>query len=142
MKPLGQGYERAGRGIAESAQRRQQRGQEDVAPLIGFALDHPEQAPVHYLKRRGFQVGQDKQQPVFGCPQGTVLDCCVLAEERRTSSRHDWLLLGEQIAKDIFHPLSELEVLVRIQDHGLHEGLGLLTTRFPNGFDGQAPFPR
>src|SRR6266853_3948309 len=72
----------------------------------------------------------------------TLLDCCVLAEERRTSSRHDWLLLGEQIAKDIFHPLSELEVLVRIQDHGLHEGLGLLTTRFPNGFDGQAPFPR
>jgi len=75
-------------------------------------------------------------------PEDFLLDCCVLAEERRTSSRHDWLLLGEQIAKDIFHPLSELEVLVRIQDHGLHEGLGLLTTRFPNGFDGQAPFPR
>src|SRR5712664_3827779 len=49
------------------------------------------------------------------------------------------LLLGEQIAKNIFHPLPELEVLVGIQDHGLHECLGLLTTRFPNGFDGQAP---
>ena len=36
--------------------------------------------------------------------------------------------------------LPELEVLVGIQDHGLHECLGLLTTRFPNGFDGQAPF--
>src|SRR4030095_8165735 len=58
------------------------------------------------------------------------------------SSRHDRLLLGEQIAKDIFHPLPKLEVLVRIQDQGLHECLGLLTTRFPNGFDGQAPFRR
>src|SRR6266851_6051269 len=71
-----------------------------------------------------------------------LLDCCDLAKERRTSSRHDRLLLGEQIAKNIFHPLPELEVLVGIQDHGLHECLGLLTTRFPNGFDGQAPFRR
>ena len=30
------------------------------------------------------------------------------------SSRHDRLLLGEQIAKDIFHPLPKLEMLVRI----------------------------
>src|SRR6266852_1581530 len=55
-----------------------------------------------------------------------------------TSSRHDRLLLGEEIAKDILSPLAELEALVRIQDHGLHECLGLLTTRFPNSFDGQA----
>lgn len=67
------------------------------------------------------------------------LACCVLAEQRRTSSRQDRLLLGEQVAKDIFHSLPELETLVRIEDHGLHECLGLLTTRFPNGFDGQAP---
>jgi hypothetical protein len=40
------------------------------------------------------------------------LDCCVLAEERRTSSRHDRLLLGEQITKDLFPPLSELEMFV------------------------------
>ena len=59
-----------------------------------------------------------------------------------TSSRHNRLLLGEQIAKDILSPLPELKALVRIQDHGLHEGLGLLTTRFPNGFDGQASFHR
>src|SRR6266702_8251576 len=59
-----------------------------------------------------------------------------------TSSRHDRLLLGKQIVKDILSPLSELEALVRIEDHGLHECLGLLTTRFPNGFDGQAPFCR
>src|SRR5713101_1993508 len=70
------------------------------------------------------------------------LDSCVLAEEQCTSSRQDWLLLGEQRAKNIFHPLPELEGLVRIQDEGLHECLGLLTTRFPNGFDGQAPFRR
>src|SRR2546425_12834608 len=59
-----------------------------------------------------------------------------------TSSRHDRLLLGKQIVKDILRPLSELEALMRIEDHGLHECLGLLTTRFPNGFDGQAPFCR
>src|SRR5712691_8870985 len=53
-----------------------------------------------------------------------------------TSSRHDRLLLGKQIVKDILRPLSELEALVRREDHGLHECLGLLTTRFPNGFDG------
>src|SRR6266568_4247038 len=93
---------------------------------------HPENAK-RFNHGNGFVIGHQWTT--------MVLDCCVLAEERHTSSRHDWLLLGEQIAKDIFHPLSELEVLVRIQDHGLHEGLGLLTTRFPNGFDGQAPFP-
>jgi len=59
-----------------------------------------------------------------------------------TSSRHDRLLLRKQIAKDILNPVPELEALVRIEDHGLHECLGLLTTRFPNGFAGQAPFCR
>ena len=43
-----------------------------------------------------------------------LLACCVLAEQRRTSSRQDRLLLGEQVAKDIFHSLPELETLVRI----------------------------
>ena len=71
-----------------------------------------------------------------------VLPCCVLAEQRGTSSRQDRLLLGKQVAKDLFHSLPELETLVRIEDHGLHECLGLLTTRFPNGFDGQAPLYR
>ena len=41
-EPLGQGRQRAGGGITEGAQRRQQCGQEDVNPLIGFALDHTE----------------------------------------------------------------------------------------------------
>ena len=41
-KPLGQGRQGAGGGIAEGAQRRQQRRQEDMNLLIRFALDHPE----------------------------------------------------------------------------------------------------
>ena len=52
------------------------------------------------------------------------------------SSRHDRLLLGEQIAKDILSPLPELEALVGIQDQRLYERLGLLATRFPDGFEG------
>ena len=38
----GQGRQGAGGGIAEGAQRRQQCGQEDMDPLIGFALAHAE----------------------------------------------------------------------------------------------------
>jgi hypothetical protein len=70
----------------------------------------------------------------------TRLDCCVLADDICPLSCDDQLLLGKHIGKDIFHPLPELEALVSIQNQGLHECLGLLTTRFPNGFDGQAPF--
>ncbi len=58
------------------------------------------------------------------------------------SSRHGRLLLGEQRGKEIFRPLPELESLVGIEDQRLHECLGLLTTRFPNGFEGQAAFCR
>jgi hypothetical protein len=36
------GRQGAGRGITEGVQRRQQRGEEDMHPLIGFALDYPE----------------------------------------------------------------------------------------------------
>src|SRR5215831_12503411 len=52
------------------------------------------------------------------------------------ASRHDCLLLGKQIGKELFRSLPELESFVRIQHQGLHEGLGLLATRFPNGFEG------
>ena len=64
-EPLGQSREGAGRGIAEGAQRRQQRRQEDMTPLIRFALDHPEQAPMDNLECIGFQVDQDEEQPIF-----------------------------------------------------------------------------
>jgi hypothetical protein len=45
-------------------------------------------------------------------------------------------LLGEQQGEEIFRPLPEFEALVGIQDQPLNECLRLLTTRFPNGFDG------
>ena len=44
------------------------------------------------------------------------------------------------MGKDIFRPLSELESLVGIQDQRLDERLGLLATRFPDGFEGELPF--
>jgi hypothetical protein len=44
-----------------------------VNPLIGFALAHAEQAPLHHLERIGFEVGEQEEQPVFRCRQGTVL---------------------------------------------------------------------
>jgi len=42
-------------------------------PLIGFALPHAEQAPLHHLKGVGLQVGQDEQEPIFRGRQGTIL---------------------------------------------------------------------
>ncbi len=60
----------------------------------------------------------------------------------KPSCRHERLLLGEQRGEDIFCPLPELEALVGIQDQRLNECLGLLATRFPDGFDGQAAFGR
>ena len=49
---------------------------------------------------------------------------------------HNHRLLGEQRGEEIFRPLPEFEALVGIQDQPLNECLRLLTTRFPNGFDG------
>jgi hypothetical protein len=70
---LGEGRERAGRGVAEGTECRQQRRQEDVNPLIRFALNHPEQAPLHDLERIRFQGDQDEQEPIFWCREGAVL---------------------------------------------------------------------
>ena len=56
----------AGRGIAEGAQGRQQHGEEDVDPLIGLALAHAEQAPLHHLEAVRLHIGQNKQQPILG----------------------------------------------------------------------------
>ena len=58
------------------------------------------------------------------------------------SGRHACRLLGEQRGEDIFCPLPTLEALVGIQDQRLNQRLRLLTTRFPTGFDGQAPLHR
>jgi len=70
---LCQGGERTGRGIAESAQGAQQRRQEDVNPLIGLALPHAEQTALHHLERIGFEVGEQKKEPIFRRRQGAVL---------------------------------------------------------------------
>ena len=42
-------------------------------PLMGFALAHAKQSPLHDLERIGLQVDQDKQQPILGGGQWTVL---------------------------------------------------------------------
>ena len=42
-------------------------------PLMRFALAHPEQPPLYDLEGIGLQVDQDKQQPILGRGQGTVL---------------------------------------------------------------------
>jgi hypothetical protein len=55
---------------------------------------------------------------------------------------HNHRLLGEQRGEEIVRPLPEFEALVGIQDQPLNECLRLLTTRCPNGFDGEAPFCR
>ena len=41
-------------------------------PLIRFALDHPEQAPLYHLKRISLEVGEDEEQPIFRRRQGAV----------------------------------------------------------------------
>ena len=42
-------------------------------PLIGFALPHAEQAPLYHLEDIGLQIGENEEQPILGCQQGTVL---------------------------------------------------------------------
>src|SRR5262245_25414301 len=64
-KPLGQRRQGTSGGIAESAQGRQQRGQEDMNPLIGFALSHAEEASLHHLKAVGLQVRKNEEQAIF-----------------------------------------------------------------------------
>jgi hypothetical protein len=43
-----------------------------VNPLICFALNHPEQAPLHDLERIRFQVDQNEQEAIFRRRQGAV----------------------------------------------------------------------
>jgi hypothetical protein len=62
---LGEGRQGPGRGIAEGAQSRQQGGQEDMNPLIGFALSHAEQASLDDLEAVRLQVREDEEQAIF-----------------------------------------------------------------------------
>jgi len=52
---------------------RQQRGEQDVNPLIRFALTHAEQASLDDLERVGLQVGEQKEQPICRRRQGAAL---------------------------------------------------------------------
>ena len=70
---LGQGSEGTGQGTAKGTQGREQDGQEDVEPLMGFTLPHAEQASLPHLKSVSLQVGEDTEQPILRCRQGTVL---------------------------------------------------------------------
>jgi hypothetical protein len=72
-EPLRQGGEGARGGIAEGTQRCEEDGEEDVNPLIGFTLAHTKQPPLHHLERIGFEVDEDKEQPIFRRRQGAVL---------------------------------------------------------------------
>jgi hypothetical protein len=42
-----------------------QHHQEDMKPLMGCALAHPEPPPLHHLEGIRLQVDQEKQQPIF-----------------------------------------------------------------------------
>ena len=100
------------------------------------------------LRRRASVVEDDVEEGTVDVQAAIVVDEAQLAEFIQNSdvvfwrvpseltSRQARLLLGKQRAKEIFCSLPELESFVRIQDQRLHECLGLLTTRFPNGFDG------
>jgi hypothetical protein len=43
-----------------------------VNPLIGFALDHAEQASLHHLERVSLEGGEEEEQPIFRHWQGAV----------------------------------------------------------------------
>ena len=72
-EPLCQGGEGAGGGVAEGAQRREEGGEEDVDPLSGLALAHPEQAPLHHLETVRLQGGEQEKQTLFRRRQGAML---------------------------------------------------------------------
>src|SRR5439155_32709 len=60
------------RSIAEGTQGGKQHGQEDVNPLVGFPLHHPEQASLHHLEGVSLQGGEHEEQPIFRRRQGAV----------------------------------------------------------------------
>jgi hypothetical protein len=47
-------------------------GEQDLEPLMGFALAQAKPAPLHHVERRGLQGNQDTQQPILGGRQRTV----------------------------------------------------------------------
>ena len=90
-------------------------------PLIGFALDHPEQAPMHDLERIRFQVDQDEQEAIFRRRQRAVLVYAKLASGPRLPihppRRHTGLKRGlegrDQLLKLVQSQAGEIEELHR-----------------------------
>ncbi len=85
-------------------------------PLIGFALAHPEQAPLHHLETVRLQVGENEQQAIFRRRQGAVLihaklaggpgfaieaPCRHMGVEGVLEGRHQLLKLVERQAREI-----------------------------------------
>jgi hypothetical protein len=62
-QPLRQSRQGAVRGIAVGAERSLQRGQQDVNPLMGCALAHPEQASLDDLEGVGLRSGGRTADP-------------------------------------------------------------------------------
>jgi len=113
----------------------------DVTRALGYAYALSGRfAEALPLLEQAMKQGGSHQVSSYLSEAYLLLGCCILADASRPLSCDDRLLLGKHIGKDIFRSLPKLEALVGIQDQGLDECLRLLATRFPNGFDGQAPF--
>jgi hypothetical protein len=97
--PLGQGRQGAGRSIAEGAQRHQQRGQEDVHPLMRWALAHAQQAPLSHLERLGLKGDQHAEPSSVLRGHGTVLGDCEPAGDARLpiEAPHDEMCLARRL---------------------------------------------
>jgi hypothetical protein len=58
-------HEGAGRAIAEGVEGGPQCGQQDVNPLIGFALAHAKQTSLDDLEAVGLEISQEEEQAIW-----------------------------------------------------------------------------
>jgi len=95
----------------------------DVKALNDRRLEWLQGDPKMRYSARGV-IAIDNSTVVFWVVRGKPSPC------------HNHRLLGKQRGEEIVYPLPEFEALVGIQDQPLNKCPRLLTTRFPNGFDG------
>jgi hypothetical protein len=69
---LGQRQQGASRAIAEAVQGNLQTWQQDVNPLVGLALAHPEQTTLDDLETVGLEVSEQEEQALLGRGQRAV----------------------------------------------------------------------
>ena len=75
-----------------------------ASTVIGFALGHPDYAPLHHLERRGLQVDQHVQQPIFrrsAKSSGKRFHIFIRYEDEEDSSRSSLPGLWERGARSI-----------------------------------------